>query len=126
SVPELITQLKANQTSSSLYMQSFFYVIFFFILYCLIFISVVFAIISFIAYLATWRGHMASRKLRYSILWTTTSCASTIPLLILTISYFFYTITLYFFFVLVLFQLIVLIQTIFLYPKRNVKRSKRS
>src|SRR5699024_1231739 len=125
SVPELITQLKTNQTSSSLYMQSLFYVIFLFIFYYLIFISVVFTILSFISYLATWIAHMASRKLRYSILWKTTACASTIPLLIFTISSFFYTITLYFFFVLVLFQLIVLIQTIFLYPKRNVKRSKR-
>src|SRR5699024_4662718 len=92
----------------------------------LIFISVVFAILSFIAYLETWIAHMASRKLRYSILWKTTACASAIPLLIFTISSFFYTITLSFFFVLVLFQLIVLVQTIFLYPKRNVKRSKRS
>src|SRR5699024_9514786 len=104
----------------------FFLRYFLFIFYYLIFISVVFAILSFIAYLATWIAHMSSRKLRYSILWKSTACASTIPLLIFIISSFFYTITLSFFFVLVLFQLIVLIQTIFLYPKRNVKRSKRS
>src|SRR5699024_8305635 len=122
----LITQLKANQTSSSLYMQSILYVIFFFIFYYLIFISVVFAILSFIDYLATWISNMISRKLRYSILCKTTDCASEISLLIFTISSFFYTITFSFFFVLVLFQLIVLVQTIFLYPKRNVKRSKRS
>src|SRR5699024_1346199 len=111
---------------SFFYLLFFFYFVFFFIFYYLIFISVVFAILSFIAYLATWIAHMASRKLRYSILWKTTACASAIPLLIFTISSFFYTITLSFFFVLVLFQLIVLVKTIFLYPKRNVKRSKRS
>src|SRR5699024_4320494 len=126
SVPELITQLKPNQTSSYLYMQSFFYVMFFLFFYYVIFIRLVFAILSFIAYLAIWIAHVAGRQRRYYILWKTTACASAIPLLIFTISSFFYTITLSFFFVLVLFQLIVLVQTIFLYPKRNVKRSKRS
>lgn len=126
SFPELIAQLKSNQTSSSLHMQSFFYFIFFFMFYYLIFISVIFAMISFIAYIATWIAYGASRKLRYSILWKMAACASTVPLLVFTISSFFYTVTLFFFFILLLFNITVLIQTIFLYPKRNVNRSKRS
>lgn len=125
SIPELIIQLKSNQASSSLHMQSFFYVIFFFIFYYLIFISVIFAIISFVAYVATWIAYGASRKLRYSILWKTAACTSTIPLLLFTISSFFYTVTLFFFFILLLFHFIIFIQTIFLYPKRNLKRSQR-
>lgn|SRR5699024_1053206 len=126
SLPELIIQLGANKASSSLHMQAFFYLIFFFMFYYLIFISVIFAIISLVAYIATWIAYGASRKLRYSILWKTAACASTIPLLVFTISSFFYTITLFFFFILLVFHFIIFIQTIFLYPKRNLKRSKRS
>src|SRR5699024_11514245 len=67
SVPELITQLKTNQTSSSLYMQSFFYVIFFFIFFYLFFLCVFFIFFFFFFFFSFCLSFLTTIKLRFSI-----------------------------------------------------------
>lgn len=119
-LPALIVQLTADDTSG-LYVHFFFILIYFFMFNYLISVIIIFVLLSIIAYIALIISRVLKRKLHYSILWKTAAFSTTIPLILFTIISFFYSELSYLFFsLMVIFTMFIIVRVILIYPKTKV------
>lgn len=117
SIPALVNQLIANQSSGQV--QPFFLLIFFFIFYYLVLVVIVFSLLSIISYIATLIAKGLYRKLRYSILWKMSAFTTTIPLVLFTLLSFFYPLSYLFLIIVNMYIFIVIFKIILIYPRRK-------
>src|SRR5690625_6111207 len=89
SLPALILQITAEDTSG-FQIHTLFVLIYFFIFYYLVLVVIVFSLLSLIAYLALIISLALKRKLHYSILWIMSAFTTTIPLILFTLFPFFF------------------------------------
>lgn len=120
SIPSFIDQLTTPGGLSER-MNAFFFLIFFFIFYYLPLIVIVFAVLSFIAYLGTKLATLMGRKLRYQIIWKMCAFTTTIPFLIYTAIALFVPLSNTFLWLSLLYTVILLIKMILIFPRRKVK-----
>ncbi|HLR64438.1 MAG TPA: DUF1189 family protein [Pseudogracilibacillus sp.] len=122
SIPNFTDKL-TNIDQATIQIHPFFLAIYFFIFHYLILTTIIFIVISLIAYIATLFAKAAGRKLKYNIFWKMVAFSSTIPLLAFTILAFFIKVSenlLYLGILYILFNIIMIIQ---IYPKRKRRAS---
>lgn len=117
SVPSYIEQLNENEELSI-----FLFTIFFFIFHYLMIVIFAFALLSLLAYISLLFTKIVQRKLRFSILWKMVASATTIPFLLFTIISFFYSFSDMYLFLTIIYVLFIIVNIIFIYPKRQTKR----
>jgi len=116
SLPALINQITADDTSG-LYVHFFFILIYFFMFNYLISVIIVFILLSIIAYIGLLIARGLKRRLHYSILWKMSAFSTTIPLMLFTIVSFFYELSPVFLTIMIIFSIAMVIRIILIYPR---------
>lgn len=126
SIPEFVNRITGSE---ELYTNTLFFAIYFFIFYYLPFVIMMLFALSIVAYAYTKFAEAMERRLRFQIIWKLTAYATTIPMLIFTMTQFIISLNFFAMTITFIWTSILVIIMILHFPKfkpRQVKSSNRS
>lgn len=121
SIPEFYNRLTGPE---ELYTNVLFFAIYFFIFYYLPFTIMMLLSLSVVAFAYTKFAEVMERKLRFQIIWKLAAYATTIPVLIFTVTQFFIDLNFLAFMITFIWTTILVIKMILIFPKYKPRASR--
>ncbi len=121
SIPSLAERLTATDGASA-DMQLILLLVYFFIFYYLPLITMVFLLLSLVAYIGTGISRLLKRKIKFPILWKMSAYTTTIPFLLYTVIALILKVDVMYLWLFLISSLFFITKIITVYPKRKFRK----